>query len=270
MSRLTVGQPGKRLSRADLHQVQTETFIERVELHEQICSTNDRALMLAGAREERYPLLVVTNTQTDGRGRGTNRWWASEGSLAFSLLLQTEQAGLPRAQWPQVSLTVGLAVCEAIEDLIGDHEVRLKWPNDVFVQGRKVCGVLVEIPPDVPQMLVLGVGVNVNNSVENAPADLIGSAIALSDAAGRWLPLATVLTRVLDRLSHLLSWIGSRDEELLRRWRQRCLLTRRHIQMDLSTHRLTGVCQGIDDQGALLVQTMAGIERCFGGVVTHF
>ena len=259
-------------SELDLDQVQRETFVEQIEFHERISSTNDRALKLAAEEPGCYPLplLVVANSQTDGRGRGTNRWWASEGSLAFSLLLEPGKAELPPSCWPQVSLHVGLAVCEAIEELLGDRQPRLKWPNDVYLESRKMCGVLVEVPSVAPRMLVVGIGVNVNNTLANAPAELAGSAIALCEVAGRDFSLATVLTRLLVHISEILSWIGTRDEELRQRWRARCMLTDRYIQLDLGTRRIQGVCQGIDDQGALIIQTNEGIDRCFGGVVTHF
>lgn len=270
MSHRLAGQPGRLLSLADLDQVLAETFVQRVEFHEQVRSTNDRALELARANAGPHPLLVVTNQQTGGRGRGTNRWWATAGSLAFSLLLDTELAQIPTRRWPQVSLNAGLAVCEAIEDISEHAAPRLKWPNDVYLNDRKVCGVLVEVTSEARRMLVVGVGLNVNNTSTTAPPELDGSAIAICDVAGQFLSLTTVLTRVLVRLSERFSWIGSRDDELRRRWRERCLLTGRHIRLELGARCAEGVCHGIDDQGALMVQTETGIERCFGGVVTHF
>lgn len=268
MSHMIAGQPGRSLSEADLDQVQAETLIEHVELHEQITSTNDRALSLAGESAGLCPLLIVANRQTDGRGRGTNKWWASPGSLTFSLLLEAEKFRLSPSRWPLVSLNLGLSVCEAIEDVLGDHVGSLKWPNDVYLQNRKACGVLVEVPPKAPQMLVLGVGLNVNNAIEDAPSELAGSAIALRELAGQNLLLADVLTRVLARIFEGLSWVGTRDRELCRKWRARCMLTNRRVQVDLGERRIRGMCHGIDNEGALIVETESGIDRCFGGVVS--
>lgn len=265
-----MGQAGQILSPTELDQVQAQTFIERVEFSEELSSTNDRALELAAGGAAAGPLLVVTNHQTGGRGRGTNQWWASQGSLTFSLLLAADTEQLPPSRWPQVSLIVGLAIGEAIEDLLESHTAQLKWPNDVFLQQRKVCGVLVEIPAVAPRQLVLGVGINVNNKIVAAPPELAQSAIALCEVTGQDLSLSAVLTRVLVRMAERLSWIGSRDEELRQRWRARCMLTGRHLRLEFGSRCLEGVCQGIDDEGALRLETADGIERCFGGVVTQF
>jgi BirA family biotin operon repressor/biotin-[acetyl-CoA-carboxylase] ligase len=269
MSHDFVGHASQLLSQADLDQVQAETFVECVEFHEQIPSTNDRALQLARARASTCPLLVVTNRQTGGRGRGSNRWWASQGSLTFSLLLEADQVQLPPRRWPQVSLHTGLAIAEAIENLIGSCGARLKWPNDVYLENRKVSGVLVEVPAAAPRRLVLGVGLNVNNTLEDAPPELTGLAIALWEVTGQTLSLSSVLTRVLVQISETLSGIGSRDEELCQRWRARCMLTGRKLRVDLGARGIEGVCHGIDHEGALIVKTTDGVERCFGGVVTH-
>ncbi len=140
MSRTFDGLTGRRLIQSDLAEVQADTFVGEIELHEQLASTNDRALQVAQSAEFQagcLPLLIVANEQTGGRGRGTNRWWATEGSLAFSLLLGAEQSRLPQSRWPQVSLHVGLSVCEAIEEVIDTSRPRLKWPNDVYLQGAR-------------------------------------------------------------------------------------------------------------------------------------
>ena len=118
----------------------------------------------------------------------------------------------PPRQWPQASLTVGLAVCEAIEDILDEPAIQLKWPNDVYVRRRKVCGILIELPPQQKQLIVIGIGINVNNSARDAPAELQSSAIALCDAAQREFSLIDVLLRVLLRLQDRLDWIGRRDE----------------------------------------------------------
>jgi BirA family biotin operon repressor/biotin-[acetyl-CoA-carboxylase] ligase len=246
--------------------------VEQVEFHHEIDSTNDRALELARTAACRYPALVVAEVQSVGRGRGANRWWADFGAVTFSLLIETDSTHLPPRRWPQVSLTAGLAVCEVIEDLLVDNEqaVRLKWPNDVFVGHRKVCGILVEAPPDRPRTIVLGIGINVNNSLSHAPPELQSTAAALCDVAKQEFSLIDVLERVLIRLEERLQWIGSRDDELRSRWRQRCLLTDRTVRIDLGARAVTGFCRGIDEEGALMLETPHGPERCFAGVVTEF
>ncbi|MCS7467006.1 biotin--[acetyl-CoA-carboxylase] ligase [Stieleria sp. ICT_E10.1] len=254
-------------SDADLDHLTKSTFVERVDFHREIDSTNRRAMELARNGSPAGPLLILAESQTAGRGRGTNHWWADSGALTLTLLLDT---GLPQRRLPQASLTVGLAVCEAIEGIVESSEMQLKWPNDVYCRQRKLSGILIELPTANPQLLAIGIGINVNNSLSRAPDELRTTAIALCDVAGHPFPLTDVLIAVLNRLQHRLECIGCRDDELRTMWRERCLLTNRTVQVDLGTRDVSGRCRGINDEGALVIETPAGLEPCYAGTVTLF
>jgi hypothetical protein len=143
---------------ADIERVLTETFIEQVDYHQEIGSTNNRALQLAKEPISAARLLVLADEQTAGRGRGANSWWTANGALTCSVLLRAEAILLPPSRWPQPALVVGLAVADAIEDCLGDSAaVALKWPNDVYLCNRKVCGILVETADGQNPRLILGV-----------------------------------------------------------------------------------------------------------------
>lgn len=248
-----------------------ETFVRQVEFHAEIGSTNDRALDLAMAEvTTATPLLIWALQQTAGRGRGANRWWASEGALTFSLLLDTAELGLPQERWPQVSLATGLAVCSALQDLLPGTDISLKWPNDVFLMGRKICGILVEIPQRQSGKLVVGIGINVNNSLANAPPEIVNKATALCDVSHRAWDMATVLIHVLQHLAEHLRQLATDDAALATRWDELCFLRGRTIQHTVGDRVTLGVCQGVDRQGALLLRTETGITRVLGGVITHW
>jgi BirA family biotin operon repressor/biotin-[acetyl-CoA-carboxylase] ligase len=262
-------------SRDELDRIVAETFVERVEYRAEFASTNSRALELAGDDSDSASCtLVLADRQTDGRGRGANRWWSAEGALTFSVLVKPDHFRLPTRRWPQVSLTTGLAVCDAIDELLSDSTARLKWPNDVYLGGRKVCGILVEANDGRERNLVVGVGVNVNNSSSAAPPELREKSVALCDVAGRSVRRIDVLVAILGRLATQLDRLSSANnelsEELPSQWTRRCLLTGRRVEIELPHGRRTGICRGIDADGALLVETDAGIERFVSGVITHF
>lgn len=267
-----------RFSSADLDRVRNETFVSAIDFHSQLGSTNDRAIELADDSARDFPLLVLTESQTAGRGRGSNQWWASEGALTFSILLATDVATLPTERWPQVSLTVGLAISEALEALLARGvpptsqatlpPVQLKWPNDVYVEGRKICGVLVEVPRTKKKRLLVGIGINVNNALANAPNELQQTATSLLDLTSRPLPLTDVLVEVLQRLEQRLDPANLWNTEAATGWRKRCSLTGKTLQIDNGTRQSTGTCTGIDDDGALLLNVNGQQEKHLAGVIT--
>lgn len=158
------------MSGLDVQRILSATSVRTVEYHDELTSTNDLALQLVSGQP--LPLLVVAERQTGGRGRGGNKWWAAEGALTYSLVVDAAALRLEQRSWPRVSLTVALAISDTLDELLPNRAVQLKWPNDVYLQGRKVCGILVETAPRFPGVLVLGIGVNVNNSLAAAPAEL--------------------------------------------------------------------------------------------------
>ena len=251
----------------ELERIQAETALEQIEFRREVSSTNDLALELAAQQGLLFPLLVLAETQTSGRGRRTNRWWSADGALTFSLVLEAAAAELPPDRWPQASLTSGLAVGEALEELLPGAETRLKWPNDVFVNRKKIAGILVESTRLQQGKLIIGIGLNVNNSLASAPPEIAALATSMCDAGEQQFPLVDVLICVLKRLVERLGWIGSQDQQLRERWQARCLLTGRQVEVVTPTDKLTGLCQGINEEGALVVQTDAGLERCFAGTI---
>jgi BirA family biotin operon repressor/biotin-[acetyl-CoA-carboxylase] ligase len=265
-----------RFAPGDFTRIVSDTLIDRVDYHDEIESTNSRATQLdAESPDDRSCVLVLTENQTAGRGRGANRWWSTSGALTFSVLYRPNAVDLPANRWPQLSLTAGLAVCEAIESLLSDVTLGIKWPNDVYLNGRKVCGILVEAATGgrgsvVGSSIVLGIGVNVHNSVENAPHDLRDKVIALSDVVAGTIRRVDVLVAILQQLATRLDWLGADVAGLQEAWCRRCLLTGRSVEIELPSRRLIGLCRGIDHDGALIVETEAGRERCLSGVVVRF
>lgn len=248
-----------------------ETFVRHVELFAETDSTNTRACEGASRLQAgELPALFVAERQTAGRGRGSNRWWSAEGALTFSLLLEPVSVGLEVSRWPALSLTVGAAVAQALGQFLPAADVRLKWPNDVFVNGRKVCGVLNEAPAESPQRLVVGIGINVNTPLAPAPADVASRMTTLQEACGASLDREEVLIATLRQLAQDLQSLRGGEAALPARWRRLCLLTGRSVVISHIDRQTTGTCLGIDDDGALRVQTATSIQRVFSGVVSEF
>lgn len=256
------------MSHFDLPRLDEIPLLAAWEHHEQIGSTSDRALEIARQDDTKLPLLILADRQTGGRGRGSNQWWAVEGSLTFSLILDARQLGLAGEKWPVLSLSTGLAVCEALEQIAPGGDFGVKWPNDVYCAGRKLCGILIESPSASQGRIVVGIGLNVNNSLAAAPAEIQSAAISLIDYLQRPLDMTAVLLTLLASLS-------SRWQELGRTgfppqapaFRRRCILDGRTIQISTGPRLLTGRCLGITESGSLTLQTESGRENVASGSV---
>ena len=134
---------------------------------------------------------VATDLQTHGRGRLGRAWEAPKGAaLLFSVLLRPQP---PMAIWPELSLVAGEAVAAALREQTG-VAAELRHPNDVFVEGRKVAGVL---PEATVGRVVLGIGLNVNQTAEDLPADTAKPPTSLRAETGREWPRAPLLAAIL-------------------------------------------------------------------------
>jgi len=259
--------PSDRATSFDLERIIADTFVEQIQYHETIDSTSTAALATSGQVDLRPPLLVLAGQQTAGRGRGSNTWWSATGSLTFSLLLDPANLGIVQRDWPRVSLSTGLAICLALDELLDDQLCSLKWPNDVLLNDRKISGILVEAGAGAAGKLVIGIGINVNNSFQDAPAPLPVTATSLVDSAQQNFSLEDVLVRVLQQLARQLDRLANQDPTLAADWQQRSVLNGRTLEVTTEKHSHRGICQGIDEQGALILETTEGPLQIFAGLV---
>ena len=253
----------------DIQRLQAAFPQIEIEHHVQIDSTNSRALELARSEQIDRWRLILAEEQTAGRGRGANRWFSAAGAVTFSFLLPAEMT-LPQPDWPRLALATGVAVCQTIEAFEPRALVGLKWPNDVFLNGRKVCGILIEGISQPRPHLVVGIGVNVNNSFATAPAELRQIATSIVDETGREHDRTEVLRAVIHNFDRCGRELASDPATLARHWQRYCLLTDCIVRVATNSRQIVGRCQGIDEAGALLLQTEAGVERCVAGTVVSW
>jgi BirA family transcriptional regulator, biotin operon repressor / biotin---[acetyl-CoA-carboxylase] ligase len=253
-----------------MHRTALATVIRHFEHHAEIGSTNDRGMELARDESVALPALVVAGKQTAGRGRGANRWWSGDGALTFSLVVDIAKLEIPRERWPLVALTAGMAVCDALQPIAGNTPLAIKWPNDVFAGGRKLCGILVETPASPAGRVVIGIGVNVNNSFAAAPEDVRSRAISLVDVCGRPSDLDSILISLVGELIEQLPTIAATPPGVVDRWQCYCMLSGRNVELETPAGSLRGHCRGIDDDGALLLHDVSGPQRCIAGTVVQW
>ena len=222
----------------------------RLLVRDSVGSTNDeiRKVADAGAPEG---LIILADRQTEGRGRRGAAWFSPAGeSLAFSVLLRPSE---PKALWPRLALTAGLAVAEALEEYV--PLVGIKWPNDVWAGGRKIAGILVEAGRD---FAVVGIGLNVNTL--SFPDEVAETATSLALESGSGVSRADVLAAIIRRLSLRRHQIGTDFPEVIGSIRLRCVLTGQKVSLTAAAGPLSGTVGGISPQGELLLRTADGLQ----------
>ncbi|MFV2070352.1 MAG: biotin--[acetyl-CoA-carboxylase] ligase [Pirellulales bacterium] len=244
-----------------------ETFVVEVEAHSELSSTNDRAIEKARSRSGKRPLLVIARRQQAGRGRGTHGWWSHDGALTFSLLLDRETFAGDTPCPPLIPLSMGVAVCDTILSVNPRLDVGLKWPNDVFLSGRKVAGILIERPSQPPGDVIVGIGLNVNNSIQIAPTEIVDIATSLCDETRSRHDIHAVLLGILRRIEAQLTLLKTDPDRVRQRWSDFCMLTGKRITLTTGDRQLAGICQGIAHDGSLVLQTPSGVATCVAGVV---
>ncbi|MGN6545507.1 MAG: biotin--[acetyl-CoA-carboxylase] ligase [Aureliella sp.] len=240
-------------------------WLEHVEWFEEIDSTNTHARRELAAGWDRWPALYIAEKQTAGRGRTTRQWWSPEGCLMCSLVVGQQQLAPDPSTWPQLSLVVGVAAAEAVEAEVPQTEVKLKWPNDLYLLDRKLAGILVEAVPravDGRMAMVIGIGLNVAVDLSGADEDVRRRACSLSQVADSAVSVESVLIRLIEKLQlHLADWqLGA--SPWWQQWSSRSLLTGRTVQLRLpGDQSLVGQCHGIDPAGRLLVHDTQQLHR---------
>jgi BirA family biotin operon repressor/biotin-[acetyl-CoA-carboxylase] ligase len=232
-----------------------------------IDSTNEEARRLAQAGE-RGPLWITAGEQTAGRGRRGRSWVSPRGNLSATLLIDP---GKPAGECAQLSFVAALAASDAVSALAPGSSVKVKWPNDVLAEGRKIAGILLESASSggaAPGWLVIGIGIN----LAAHPPDTEFPATSLP-ALGAMAPLPE------DGLLHLAAafakwydiWRAEGFAPIRDAWLARAAGLGTRIRARLQNGELVGVFEGIDMSGALLlreaqdrVRTIAAGEVFFG------
>ena len=228
-----------------------------------LASCNSTNAVLLERAESGAPsgAVVVSEFQTAGRGRRGRQWLSAPGdSLTFSLLWRFAPGTVPVG----LSLAVGLAVVQALEK-VDAGKTALKWPNDLLREGKKLGGILVELVPGAPHAAVIGIGLNLR-----LPASMPDELKAQSAALTAQVPAEVILGNLLSVLLGVLEQFAAGGFAVLRAaWLARHAHENQPVRLlsDFEAPR-SGICRGVDTDGALLFETDAGIERVLSGEIS--
>ena len=223
-------------------------------------STNTEAL--AHLRDGGGPLLVSADRQTAGRGRLGRAWLSDDAALTFSLARSFPAA----LDLSGLSLAVGCTVADALDP--DGERIRLKWPNDLFLDGAKLGGILIETVP-LPQDrrgVIIGIGLNLQPLPPEADRSALASTFSSGHAALQTLDPQASAAATLDRLAPALQALLADFETLgFAPWQP--AFTHRDLALGrrVRVGEQTGVACGVNDRGELLLETAAGLLTCSGG-----
>jgi len=233
-----------------------------------IGSTNTAA-MAAASQGAPEGTVFLAEEQTAGRGRGANSWESARSAGIYcSVVLRP---ALPPSDVLVMALAAGLAVRAAIEQVNPRVTPDLKWPNDVLIDGKKVCGILAEMNAEVTRVryIVVGIGINVNHS--SFPKELQDEAISLRMVTGSEssrVELAAALLKSLDQEYRLLAEPRGARQSILRRFAEHSTWVRgKQVRIEENGSRVEGTTEGLDDRGFLQVRTAQGVQTILSGTV---
>jgi BirA family biotin operon repressor/biotin-[acetyl-CoA-carboxylase] ligase len=231
-----------------------------------IGSTNTAA-MAAAAEGAPEGSVFLAEEQTAGRGRGVNSWQSPRSTGIYcSVILRPT---LPPSDILALSLAAGLAVRTAIHDVDSRVEVDLKWPNDVLLNGKKICGILAEMNAEATRAryIVVGIGINVNQA--SFPKDLPATSLRLATGS-EWsrVELTGALLKSLDREYRQLVDDADSKESILQRFAENSSwVLGKRVRIEENGSAFEGTTEGLDPRGFLQVRTPHGVQTVLSGTV---
>lgn len=227
----------------------TKILGRKIIYFQEIDSTNEYAKKRAAEEEE--GTLIIADVQKKGHGRRSREWASPRGGIWMSIILKPDVH--PRHLIKMVFMGA-VAVVEALEVL--GVEARIKWPNDILVNGKKICGILAEgkYSESEIEYVILGIGLNVNVESDALPPE----ATSLKEVLGVKLPLMEVFKLLMDRLEHWYNVFKKEEYDIiLNRWRSYAILNRK-VRIIHEEGEFEGIARDVGEDGALIVETLNG------------
>ena len=207
--------------------------------------------------------VIIADEQTAGRGRIKRLWLSPQGNIALSVILYPGVAYLP-----SLIMLVSLAVVHSIEAVIG-LKSQLKWPNDVLINGKKVCGILIEsnVQSDIVDYAIIGIGINVDLRLADYP-EIQPTATSLSDEAGRDVSRLNVIRCLLVEIERLYLTLAA-NNSIYEEWRDSLATLGSRVQIKSGETIYEGIAESVARDGSLLLRHSDGnLTRIVAGDVT--
>ena len=231
--------------------LKTRFIGQKVIYYPRLASTMDLARQEArqGAAEG---TVIITGEQTAGKGRVKRLWLSPRGSIALSIILYPDMSYLP-----YLVMLASLAVVHSIES-VAALKAQIKWPNDVLIDGKKICGILIEsdVRANMVAYAIIGIGINVNFRLSDFP-EILSTATSLADELGADVSRVDIIRCLLVETERLYSALPH-GEPVYREWRDRLVTLGRKVQVKSGEAMLEGIAESVATDGSLLLRHASG------------
>jgi BirA family biotin operon repressor/biotin-[acetyl-CoA-carboxylase] ligase len=247
--------------------LQTKLFGKTIHHFSKVTSTNDLAKDMAslGAKEG---TVVIAETQTRGKGRLSREWASPRGGIWLSTILRPK---LDAEDAPKLTLMASLAVAQTINQLF-KLKAEVKWPNDVLINGKKVCGILTEANTRgrVVNFVIIGIGVNANIELGSLPKEVRKTATSLRHKLKREINRERFLSILLEKMEHYYFMLTKgKFSQILKEWKNLCGFLGSYIEVTGLKEKIEGMAMDVDENGALIVRLQNGtLKKILSGDVT--
>ncbi len=239
--------------------LQAKFIGKTIHCFDEIASTNGlaREMAVMGAREG---TVIIAETQTRGKGRLGRTWASPRGGIWLSTILRPK---LKAKETPKLTLMTSLAVAKTINQLF-NLKTEVKWPNDVLINAKKVCGILTEANTrgDVINFVVVGIGINANIGLDSLPKQVRENATSLKHELKREIDREQLLHVLLEKMEHYYVMImNGKASSVLEEWKSLCGFLGSYVQVTSWEEKIEGWAIDVDENGALTIKLHDGTLR---------
>jgi len=258
-----ISRPDKPLSEEVSANLKTKIVGKKIIYSETVDSTNSYGKKLVNKKTPEGT-IVVADVQTKGRGRKDRSWSSPLGGLWFSVILYPNIS-------PQNAMLVTMAssvsIAQAISEITDLNPV-VKWPNDLLINGKKICGILTELDAEIDKInyCVVGIGINVNNQIDTNLKDI---ATSLNNETGKHVSRVELLKLIISKLDENYAKLLSKDYRSIRDiWFKYANIIGKKVQVSAEKSTIKGVVSDVDESGCLILKTTDGKVRVVSGDLT--
>jgi len=243
--------------------LKTKRIGRKILVYNRTSSTNDIAAEYAKSKEN-DGLAIFAEEQTAGRVRAGIKWHSGRADSILCSILLTDS----KCNAELLSLTCAVAVTEAIGK-IGGAEAKIKWPNDIILNEKKVAGILLESKPnDTGRAYILGIGINCHQKKKSFPAELKVTVTSIDIESQTICDRISLAKRLLTSIDHWLEAVEKDSKKVTGEWRKLSVQLGQRVRLVFNGRKFTGNCIGIDPEKGLILQLETGGVRMFDAAHT--